>query len=100
MPKISIKKADISHPDKGSVTLQNPVLRNLLVQEPSEAMDWLKTKVSAVQPSEVSIDDHGGVVVANAAFAKEIAERLQTNRVDAAGDTACSNGSCARLRAE
>jgi hypothetical protein len=94
MPKIQIRADNISEPKPGTVVLQNSVLRNLLIQKQPAALEWLTTRVGPVNVNDISIDDQGRVVIADKAFAEEISKMVKTGRVDAAGDTACSNGSC------
>lgn len=93
MPKITVQPGNIQQPSANTTVIDNPVLRNLLVHDQAGAMEWLNTRVAPVNVGQVSIDDHGRVVVADAAFAKVISDRIAPHAA-AAGDTACSNGSC------
>ena len=94
MPKINIQPAHITEPAAGTVVLDNPVLRNLLVQNPAAAQHWLASKVAPVNASSITIDDQGRVVIADKAFAAAIAQKALAGGAAAAGDTACSNGAC------
>jgi hypothetical protein len=96
MPKISITPDLITHVGN-SIALDNPILRNMLVQNPAAAQHWLATKVAPVDPAAISIDSQGRVVIADAKFASIIAERLRGRGLAEMGDTACSNGSCGAL---
>lgn len=97
MPKINIRPDNIEHHGDDTVALSNPILRNMLVQKPDAAFDWLSSRVGPVDPAEISIDDNGRVLISNAAFAKVLSDRVAAktgNDPAVAGDTACSNGSC------
>ena len=97
MPKIEVKPRNISQPAAGTVVFDNSVLRNLLVQKQEGALEWLATRVTPVDVSKISIDDHGRVVITDAAFAKVIDDRLKKEvgtEATALDNTACSNGSC------
>lgn len=96
MPKIAIGTAHISHPTGDTVALENPVLRNLLVQNQPAALDWLKTRLAPVDVSKISIDDQGRVLVADHGFAKAVAAKTASAIAASAtpGDVGCSNGAC------
>src|SRR2546421_103547 len=96
MPKINIRPANITQPEGGTVVFENAVLRNLLVQHPEAAKEWLATRVAPVDVSKISIDDRGRVVIADSTFADAIKKKLAAPHIAGAeaGDTACSNGAC------
>jgi hypothetical protein len=95
MPKINIRSEHITQPAPDVVVLNNPVLRQLLVQKQGAALDWLTNRVKPVDISKVSIDDHGRVVISDPDFAQLLSARVAAEAGNAiAGDTACSNGAC------
>ena len=74
---IRIARNAITDVATGVVALRSAPLRDELLHNQAPTLAALSAGVSPVTLAEISIDDHGRVVVANPAFSQVVLDRLQ-----------------------
>jgi hypothetical protein len=73
----------------GIVDINNSKLATGLVQQPNEALKQLGREGVPISPSEISIGDHGNVIIDNARYASALASSI--NPIAADTNYACGN---------